>query len=89
MNWLKEIAVMALVKSEIAKADRQKLWPYALPRVAAQLRQIAAVESKLGFALQSEYRTFLSAHRPMNGGIRRCFFVRRSQGLRARACKRK
>lgn len=59
MNWPKEIAVMALVKGEIAKADRQNLWPYALPRVAAQPPQIAAVESQLGFALEGGYRAFL------------------------------
>lgn len=60
MNWPKEIVTMAGIKSEVAKADREKLWPYALPRVAAEPAQIAAAEAELGVALDPQYREFLS-----------------------------
>jgi hypothetical protein len=59
MDWKKEIAVMALVKSELAKADTGKLWPYHLPRVAATQAQISAAESCLGHKLDEEYAQFL------------------------------
>jgi hypothetical protein len=48
IDWKKEIAVMALVKSELARADAGKLWPYHLPRVAATQAQILTAESCLG-----------------------------------------
>ncbi|HEV8334619.1 MAG TPA: hypothetical protein VGQ22_24570 [Steroidobacteraceae bacterium] len=64
MNWPKEIVTMAGIKSEVAKADREKLWPYALPRVAADPAQIAAAEAELGIALDPQYREFLSYDPP-------------------------
>lgn len=51
---------MAGIKSEVAKVDREKLWPYALPRAAAAPAQIAAAEAELGLALDPQYREFLS-----------------------------
>lgn len=59
MDWAKEIADMAFVKSEIAKADQQKIWPYSLPRVATQPQRIADVEGQLGFLLDKDYKEFL------------------------------
>jgi len=60
MNWPKEIVTMAGIKSELAKVDSEKLWPYALPRVAAEPAQIASAEAELGIALDPQYREFLS-----------------------------
>src|SRR5262249_22471038 len=59
MNWIEQIAVMAHIKSEIAKADERKIWPYALPRLAADPARVASVEAHLGFALDADYRNFL------------------------------
>jgi hypothetical protein len=51
---------MAIVKSRVAEADRAKLWRYALPRVGARAEELREVEQSLGFALQDDYKTFLS-----------------------------
>jgi hypothetical protein len=50
---------MALIKSEIAKADHQKIWPYSLPRVAAESAHMASAEAALGFEIDNGYRDFL------------------------------
>jgi len=59
IDWQKDIAVMAWVKSELARADVGKLWPYHLPRVAATQAQILTVESCLGYKLDEDYAQFL------------------------------
>jgi hypothetical protein len=59
MEWKKEIAIMALVKQELAVRDAAGLWPYHLPALKASAADIAEAESHLGFKLASDYASFL------------------------------
>ncbi len=58
-DWAERIVTLALVKQDLAKADKEQLWPYHLPSLAASKDELDAVESYLGFKLDKEYRAFL------------------------------
>jgi len=58
-EWPQRIAVMAIVKQEVARNDAEGLWPYHFPSVAASEEQLALVERALGEALDPGYREFL------------------------------
>ncbi|MGM9922215.1 MAG: SMI1/KNR4 family protein [Bhargavaea sp.] len=58
-SWKDHIAVMHLVKQELVKRDKDKLWPHHLPEVGATEEQLQAAEMALGFSLDSQYREFL------------------------------
>src|SRR5438045_3201184 len=70
-DWKKEIAVAWYVQNETAKLDKNGLWEYFLPKVAATEQELAESERALGFALDPRYREFLSY---ANGW--QCFFQR-------------
>lgn len=58
-NWIDIIATMILVKQDMEKNDREELWEYYLPEVAATEECLAEVEKKLGFLLDIQYKEFL------------------------------
>lgn len=55
-----KIVEMVRVKQAVAEVDVHKLWPQALPRVAATEAELRGVEERLGEALDPQYRMFLS-----------------------------
>lgn len=59
INWQKEIVNMARVKEELYKVDKQQLWSWHLPEIAATEMQINEIESCLGYTLDSQYKLFL------------------------------
>jgi hypothetical protein len=59
IDWKKEIAVAHLVKQRVAEVDRNHLWEYHLPELAATEEAISAAERTLGFRLDDEHRAFL------------------------------
>jgi len=58
-EWIDKIAVMILVKQELARVDYLGTWPHHLPEIAATEEQLAAVESHLGYELNASYKDFL------------------------------
>jgi hypothetical protein len=58
-DWKQEIAVAWLVKQAIMEADKNKIWTYHLPNVAATEDQIQTAEKQLGYQLDERYRCFL------------------------------
>jgi hypothetical protein len=58
-DWKQEIAIAWLVKEALMQADKQRIWPYHLPEVAANEDEIGRAEQALGFALDPSYRAFL------------------------------
>jgi hypothetical protein len=59
IDWKTELAVAWRVLQAIQGTDRQGLWSYHLPRVAATEAELLATETRLGFELDSMYRAFL------------------------------
>jgi hypothetical protein len=59
VDWRKEIAILAFVKSAVSKLDTENLWRHHLPRVAASPEQLQSVEIALGHALDPMYAEFL------------------------------
>jgi hypothetical protein len=59
VNWKSEIVRLAYVKQELADVDRQKLWPWHLPTVAASEQEILECEHRLGFAFDPQFADFL------------------------------
>jgi len=53
------IATMILVKQEIQKFDKEELWEYYLPEIAASEDAIIRTESLQGFSIDSNYKAFL------------------------------
>lgn len=60
-DWRPLIVKMVEVRQAIDEADRERIWEYHWPRVGASEAQLSTVEQHLGFRLDLEYRTFLSA----------------------------
>jgi cell wall assembly regulator SMI1 len=58
-SWKDHIAIMHLVKQELLKRDKARLWPHHLPEVGATEEQLQAAEKALGFSLDPQYRDFL------------------------------
>ncbi len=58
-DWNQEIAVAWLVKQAIMEVDKDKIWTYHLPEVAATDEQIKEAEEQLGHELDHRYREFL------------------------------
>jgi hypothetical protein len=59
-EMMAQIVTLVRVKEAIASVDTEHLWPYRLPRVAVNERQLADLERALGEELDPGYRTFLS-----------------------------
>jgi len=59
-DWRLYIIRMIEVKQELFDADKERLWEYHWPRVAASEATLAHVENHLGFELDPEYREFLA-----------------------------
>ena len=49
-----------LLKQKLDAVDKAHLWEYCLPRIAATEDELAAVEARIGEALDPIYREFLS-----------------------------
>jgi hypothetical protein len=58
-DWKLMISQLVLIKEEIYKADKEGLWPYTLPKVAATEEQLTEFQKKLGRKLPGEYLEFL------------------------------
>ncbi|SEI94068.1 SMI1 / KNR4 family (SUKH-1) [Bhargavaea ginsengi] len=58
-DWKDQIAVMHLVKQELMKRDKDRLWPHHLPEVGATEEQMQEAEKALGFPLDPQYYEFL------------------------------
>lgn len=72
MDWKRELVIAHFVKNEIAKIDVEGLWENTLPEVAASETDVCEVESKLGCALDEQFRSFLlhaNGWRAFNRGI--------------------
>jgi hypothetical protein len=63
------IGAALLVKEQIARLDKKKIWPYFLPEVAATDEQIIKAERHLGHSLNDRYKAFLKC---ANGW--KCFY---------------
>jgi hypothetical protein len=59
-DWKTEIAVAWKVLQAVQDADREGLWSYHLPRVAASEQELRDIEGILGFGIDPMYRAFLS-----------------------------
>ena len=59
MDWKLLVTQMVMVKSQIFEADKEKLWPYNFPNVAASERQIQRMKKKIGKDLPVDYVDFL------------------------------
>jgi hypothetical protein len=70
-DWKKDIAIAWCVQNETAKLDKDNLWEYYLPKLAATEKALAETEAVLGYNLDPRYREFLSY---ANGW--RCFLQR-------------
>ncbi len=60
-DWRPFIIRMIEVLQALYEADKERLWEYHWPRVAASEVTLARVEKQLGFELDPEYRGFLAA----------------------------
>ena len=58
-DWRTQLAIAYKVREAIHQVDRQGLWPFRLPRVAAPGERVLEVEEELGFALDEQHRQFL------------------------------
>ncbi len=59
-DWKTEIAVAWKVLQAVQAADRERLWSYHLPRVAASEQELHDAERILGFGIDPMYRVFLA-----------------------------
>ena len=59
-DWRPLIVSMIEVQRALFEADKERLWEYHLPRVAASEATLARVERHLGFQLDAVYRAFLA-----------------------------
>lgn len=59
-NWGDIIATMIVVKQEMLEYDKEELWDYYLPEVAASGEDILRIEKLLGFSIDPHYKEFLS-----------------------------
>ena len=59
VDWKARIVTMVQIKQVIADLDKQGLWQYELPGVAATEEDLRNVERLLGESLDSRYRDFL------------------------------
>lgn len=58
-DWRKEIGIAHLVKQRVAQLDRDALWPFHLPEVAASEDQLIAADQIGVRRLDRQYRDFL------------------------------
>ena len=58
-NWKERIVLMLMVRDEMYKTDRDGLWEYHFPEVAASGDEIKTVQEKLKVSLSEEYVNFL------------------------------
>jgi hypothetical protein len=59
IDWRRLIVQMVGVKQEVAQVDREHLWQFRLPAVAANERDIGGAEAALGESIDPQYRSFL------------------------------
>lgn len=59
VDWKVEIAKMFYAKQALHRTDKEELWPWHLPEVAATEDELATTEDELGFSIDPEYRDFL------------------------------
>ena len=59
INWKERIIMMLMVKNALYQADKEQLWEYHYPEVAAQMKEILSVQKKLDVKFSEEYTEFL------------------------------
>ncbi len=65
----KDIVALLNVRNRLMEADKQGLWEYHFPEVAATHEEVMQIQGKLKLTLSEEYKTFLLC---ANGW--KCFF---------------
>ncbi len=61
MDWKLLITKMVMVKSQISEADKDKIWPYNFPRVAASDLEIKEFKATIKKDIPDDYLSFLRA----------------------------
>src|SRR5688572_2418511 len=84
MNWKNEIAAAWLIKQSMMELDRQGLYSYKLPEIAATEEQIRGAENKLRLKLDTRYREFLSMQTDGNRFCRKPIYLEQTS-----CCKEK
>ncbi|GAA1847120.1 SMI1/KNR4 family protein [Microbacterium koreense] len=59
-KWHRRITALVRQKEQIARLDKDRLFPYTLPAVGATEDQLDALESVIGMGLGEEHRSFLA-----------------------------
>lgn len=60
LDWKRELVIARLVKQRVSEVDVDGIWENTLPEVAASEEELQALESRLGYFLDSKHRAFLS-----------------------------
>lgn len=58
-DWKLNIVALVYVRDQLMKADKEKIWEYHWPNVAATKEEIHEVQRKLNINLSIEYQNFL------------------------------
>lgn len=58
-QWMVRIVRMLEVRNEMYIADKEQLWDYYYPELAAQMEDIASLQKKLNVTLSQDYVDFL------------------------------
>lgn len=59
-DWRPEIVRIVQIKQAIAEADREGVWQFHLPGIAATYEEISGAERRLGVRFDPSYKDFLS-----------------------------
>ena len=57
--WKEKIAIMFLVQEEVQRQDKNRIYQYYYPELAAREEQLSIVEAYLGHPIDKYYRDFL------------------------------
>lgn len=58
-KWKERLVAMLMVRNELYQADKEQLWEYYYPEVAAEMSEIVFSQEKLQIKLSEEYIDFL------------------------------
>lgn len=58
-SWKERIVAMLSVRDQLYKADKDELWEYHFPEVAANMSDISDIQKKLGVSFSDDYIDFL------------------------------
>lgn len=58
-DWKLNIVTLVYVRDQLMKADKEQVWEYYWPEVAATKNELRAIQKKLNINLSKEYQDFL------------------------------